>query len=265
MDAATTGPVDSWDEAEQYEQYMGRWSRLAAAAFLRWLGLPAGEQWLEVGCGTGALTATIVAEAAAASLLAMDSSRRFLSRARQAVPGARFAAATVERLPLADQQVDAILSGLALNFFPDQQAALRELRRVVRPGGTIAAYMWDYAQGMGMLRTFWDAATALDPAARELDEGRRFPQQDGALATLFAVSGLRAVATAALEVEQHYSDFDDYWQPFLDGPGPAPGYVNRLAPARQAALAEALRAALPRAADGSITLTARAWGVRGTR
>lgn len=256
-------PVDAWHAAEQYEQYMGRWSRLAAVAFLRWLNLPAGGRWLEIGCGTGALTATIMAEELPRSLLALDPSSRFLALAQQAVDGAVCVTATAEALPARDHTFDAALSGLALNFFPDPAPALCELRRVVRPGGTIAAYVWDYAGGMEMLRHFWDTAVALDPAAAALDEGRRFPQQDHTLAALFAAAGLQAVATTALDVPLHYRDFDDYWLPFLDGPGPAPGYVKTLPASQQQALAERLQATLPVAADGTITLTARAWAIRG--
>lgn len=265
MGSPVPRPVDAWEAAEQYEQYMGRWSRQAGRAFLRWLALPAGGRWLELGCGTGALTSTILAAASPRSLLALDASHTFLGHARQAVDSAAYVAATAEALPLAGGLFDAALSGLALNFFPEPEAALRELRRVVRRGGTIAGYVWDYAGGMGMLRAFWDAAVELDPAARELDEGRRFPHQDHTLAALFAAVGLQAVATTALEVPLPYRDFDDYWLPFLDGPGPAPGYVKMLAPEQQAALAARLRETLPVAADGSITLTARAWAVRGTR
>lgn len=256
-------PVDSWEAAEQYERYMGRWSRLAGAAFLDWLACPPDGRWLEVGCGTGALTATILARARPAALVAADLSTRFLGRARRAVPEALFAGSAAGRLPVRTDDFDVAVSGLALNFFPDQEAALRELRRAVRPGGVVAAYVWDYAGGMEMLRHFWDAVVALDPAAGALDEGLRFPQQDGDLAALFRAAGLRDVATATLDVPAVYRDFDDYWLPFLDGPGPAPGYVKTLPPPQRAALTERLRATLPTRPDGSIGLRARAWAVRG--
>lgn len=259
-----TRPVDAWEAAEQYERFMGRWSRLVGAAFLRWLALPAGR-WLEIGCGTGALTAVIATEGAARSLAALDPSSRFLQQAQQEVAAALLVAGTAEALPLAAGAFDAVLSGLALNFFPQPELALREMGRVARPGGTVAGYVWDYAEGMEMLRIFWDAAVALDPAAAPLHEGRRFPQTDATLAALFRGAGLQAVAATALVVPLHYRSFDDYWLPFLDGPGPAPGYVKTLAPARRQALAGRLQAALPVAADGSIALTARAWAVRGKK
>ena len=252
---------------------MGRWSRLVAAQFLDWLALPAAGRLLEIACGTGALSAAILAQTAPATLIALDRSTSFLAVARhalarhavarRAVPAVHLAACDAAALPLPAAQFDAVLSGLALNFFPDPAAALRQMRRAVRPGGLVAGYIWDYPGGMQMLRAFWDAAAALDPAARALDQGRRHPYDDAVLAALFRDAGLRAVQTTAVEVPTRYRDFDDYWLPFLDGPSAAPAYLRTLTPPQQDALAARLRDTLPRDADGGIPLTARAWAVRG--
>jgi SAM-dependent methyltransferase len=164
-----------------------------------------------------------------------------------------------------DLQFDAVVSGLTLNFVPEPDRAAAELARVAAPGGVVAAYVWDYAEGMAMMRYFWDAATALDPAAAELDEGRRFPLcQPDALGRLWTGAGLADVEVRAIEVPTRFADFDDYWTPFLGGQGPAPGYVMSLDEERRDALRDLLHARLPSAQDGSIPLTARAWAVRGT-
>jgi hypothetical protein len=138
------------------------------------------------------------------------------------------------------------------------------MRRVARPGATLAAYVWDYAGKMELMRYFWDAAAALDPKALALDEGRRFPLcQPGELARLFSEAGLTAVETTALDVPTRFRDFNDYWRPFLGGQGPAPGYAMSLAEDQRNALRDRISAALPHTADGSIDLIARAWAVRG--
>jgi SAM-dependent methyltransferase len=169
-----------------------------------------------------------------------------------------------QALPLDAGAIDAAVSGLVLNFVPSPAAMIGEMRRVARPGGTVALYVWDYAARMELIRHFWDAAVALDPAAAPLDEGPRFPVcHPEALAVLFRQAGLTAVETRAVDVPTVFRDFDDYWTPFLGGQGPAPGYCMGLPEARRAALRERLRARLPADADGRIALVARAWAVRG--
>jgi hypothetical protein len=156
------------------------------------------------------------------------------------------------------------VAGLVLNFVSDPGAALAEWRRVTIAGGIVAAYVWDYAERMELIRAFWDAAISLDPAARALDEGVRFPIAGAdALADLFRAAGLVDVTTLAIDVPTHFSDFDDVWQPFLGGQGPAPAYVMSLSAGDRDALRGRLRSTLPSAPDGSIDLTARAWAVRG--
>lgn len=256
-----------WAVGEAYEAYVGRWSRRVAEAFVRWLDVPAGRRWLDVGCGTGALTATVLAVADPAEVVGVDSSEGFLAtaRARIADQRASFHPADARELPLPDRRFDAVVSGLTLNFVPDPSRAAAELARVTTPGGVAAAYVWDYADGMDMMRHFWDAAAALDPAAAELDEGRRFPLcRKEPLGLLWTEAGLGNVTVDAVEVPTVFADFDDYWTPFLGGQGPAPGYAMSLTEERRSALREELRTRLPSTSDGSIPLTARAWAVRGT-
>ena len=260
-------PAEVWAAGDAYEPYVGRWSRLVAREFVAWLGVAGGAAWLDVGCGTGALSQTVLEAADPAAVVAVDPSLGFLANARARLGGpVRLAAADARRLPVADARVDAAVSGLVLNFVPDPAAAVAEMARVTRPGGRVAAYVWDYAGRMELIRRFWDAAVALDPAAGELDEGRRFGLcRPEPLARLFRDAGLVEVAGRAIEVPTRFRDFDDYWTPFLGGQGPAPGYALALDEGRRAALREALRARLPVAADGSIPLVARAWAVAGTR
>lgn len=169
-------------------------------------------------------------------------------------------------LPFSDAAVDAVVSGLMLNFVADQPAALREMARVARDGGTIAAYVWDYAGAMELMRYFWDAAAELDPEASRLDEGVRFPSCDPqALEALFAAAGLDGVAVRAIDIETLFDDFADYWEPFLGGQGPAPAYAMSLDEGARERLRKRIRARLPAAPDGSIPLRARAGAVRGTR
>jgi SAM-dependent methyltransferase len=264
MSAADAREV--WDSGQAYERYVGRWSRRVAEAFLEWLEAPAGRSWLDVGCGTGALSATILQRMQPARLLGLDSSGDFLAHARTKVQAAcvGFAPGDAQALPFGDGEFDVAVSGLVLNFVPDPERMVAEMHRVVRPGGTVALYVWDYAGEMQLMRRFWDAAAALDPAARELDEGVRFPICAAApLADLLRNAGLAAVATRAIDVPTSFRDFDDFWSPFQGGQGPAPGYCLSLADERRAQLRDHLRATLPTQPDGRIDLVARAWAVRG--
>lgn len=257
--------LEVWAVAEAYEAYVGRWSRHVAAAFVAWLDRPGGLRWLDAGCGTGALTRAILAGADPATVTGVDPASEFLSYAREHTPDRRAAFRTgdARALPLPDAAVDVAASGLALNFVPEPERAVADCARVTAPGGTVAAYVWDYAEGMAMLRHFWDAAVALDPAAAALDEGTRFAVcRPDALRGLW--SGLAEVTVHPIDIDTGFADFDDYWRPFLGGQGPAPGYVASLPEERRAVLREAVRGRLPVAADGSISMTARAWAVRGT-
>jgi SAM-dependent methyltransferase len=255
-----------WADGVAYERYIGRWSRLVARAFVAWLAVPARARWLDVGCGTGALSQTILANADPIAVLGVDQSSNYVAHARAHVidERARFETADARALPRQPNVYDAVVSGLVLNFVAEPALAVAEMARVARPGGAVALYVWDYAGEMQLMRHFWDAAAALNPAARELDEGQRFPIcRPEALAALFHDAGLQAVETHAIDVPTVFQDFDDYWSPFLGGQAPAPGYAMSLTEERRAALREHIRAGLPIAADGSISLIARAWAVRG--
>jgi SAM-dependent methyltransferase len=259
-------PTEVWAVASSYEAYVGRWSRLVARELVAWLGVAGGAAWLDVGCGTGALSQTVLGAADPAEVIGLDPSAGFVAHARErlAGPRARFAVADARALPVTGARFDAVVSGLVLNFVPDPPTAVREMARVTRAGGRVAAYVWDYAGRMELMRRFWEAAAALDPAAAELDEGRRFPIcRPEPLARLFQDAGLAEVEVRPIEVPTRFRDFDDYWAPFLGGQGPAPGYAMALDAPRRVALREELRVRLPAAPDGSIPLVARAWAARG--
>jgi SAM-dependent methyltransferase len=244
---------------------MGRWSRQVAPHFLRWLKAPAEQDWLEVGCGTGALSAAILAETAPRSLLSIDPSEGFIGTARANVADERvaFRVGDAQALPVEADSFDVVASALVLNFVPDRIKALREMQRAARPGGLIGFYVWDYpGGGIQFMRAFWTAATELDPSAVDLTEGRRFPfcTLEG-LTALARDAGLDVLDGTAIEIATVFRDFDDFWQPFTLGAGPAPGYCMSLDPERRERLRQKLEDSLPRQKDGSIRLGARAWAV----
>jgi SAM-dependent methyltransferase len=260
----TPRPSDIWQLGNPYERYVGRWSRLVAPPFLAWLGVPPGRRWLDVGCGTGALCAAIVEHAAPASLTGVEPSEGFLKAARHTLPGhVTLLPGSAAAIPLPDAAADVVVSGLVLNFVPDLNAALGEMARVATPGAVFGAYVWDYAGRMELMRHFWDAAVALDPAAAKLDEGLRFPLcRPEALGAEVRAAGFRNVEVTAIDVQTPFASFEDYWEPFLGGQGPAPSYAMSLDEAARGKLRERLRGQLPLQDDGSIQLVARAWAVR---
>ncbi len=261
-------PADVWASGAAYEPYVGRWSRRVASEFVQWLAQPARLAWLDVGCGTGALSRAVLDIADPSRLRGVDASDAFVGFARANITDARaqFAVADARELPCEAAEFDVAVAGLVVNFVPQPPRAIAEMARVVRAGGTVAAYVWDYAGKMQLMRHFWNAAGSLDPSAAEIDEGRRFPLcRPAPLRELFASAGLHDVSVRAIDIDTDFRDFDDYWSPFLGGQGPAPTYARALAEPARDALRERLRAALPAALDGSIPLVARAWAVRGTR
>ncbi len=266
---AETARHDAWQAGDSYDQYMGRWSRQIAPAFLDWLAVPNDLDWLEVGCGTGALSAAIVAQCRPKSLVSIDPSEGFLAKARANVPDPRaaFQVGDAQELPVDTASKDVCVSALVLNFVPNKERALAEMKRVTRARARIAFYVWDYpGGGVEFMRAFWNAATALDPSARDLTEDRRFPfcTRDG-LVDLAKTAGLADVEATAIEMPTVFKDFEDYWRPFTLGAGPAPGYCSSLPADKRQTLKDALSNTLPRRSDGSIHLTTRAWAIRATR
>lgn len=258
---------DVFTAGDLYEPYVGRWSRLVARDFLSWLRISAQREWLDIGCGTGALSQVILDNADPRSVRGIDPSEGFVEYARAHTPSplASFEIGDAQSLPLDTASVDATVSALALNFVPGPSAGAAEMARVTRPGGVVAAYVWDYAGKMELMQHFWSAAAALEPTASELDEGPRFPIcAPEPLANLFEGAGLRDVQVEAIDLPMHFRDFDDYWSPFLGGVGPAPAYAMSLSEDDREALRDRLRSQLPISDDGSIDLIARAWAVRGS-
>jgi SAM-dependent methyltransferase len=257
---------DAWEKGDPYERYIGRWSRRIAPLFLSWLDLPPGRRWLDVGCGTGALCASIVEQCSPSSVTGVEPSEGFLETARARLAGSvSFHRGDAMALPLESASVDVVVSGLVLNFVPDPHAALIEMSRVAGYDGTIAAYVWDYAGKMELIRAFWDAAVALDPGAAQLDEGKRFPLcNPEALTKLFVGAGLVNVEVKIIDVATGFVDFEDFWQPFLGGQGPAPAYLMSLDASTRARLKDRLQESIRPQADRSIHLIARAWAIRGS-
>lgn len=258
---------DNWDSGELYEMFMGRWSRLVAVQFLKWIDTKPNQAWLDLGCGTGALTSVLQEKTKPRWIIGVEPSPDFveIARVRQSNQFTYFKVGDDTHIPAADNEVDILVSALAFNFFSDPEAALLEMKRVVKPGGMIALYVWDYAGEMQFLRYFWDTAVFLDPAASERDEGNRFPIcRPEPLRKLFAQAGLHQVSVASLDIPTPFANFADYWEPFLSGVGPAPSYFAELNQVEKRIFEHTLRNSLPFADDGSIPLTARAWAVRGS-
>ncbi len=258
---------DSWAAGSTYEDFMGRWSRQLALRFVPWLRVPGSGHWLDVGCGTGALTDAICRLADPASVLGCDPAEPFIEYARSHSGDIRasFIVAGAGSLPSRPGGYGNVTSLLALNFFPDPDAAVREMRSLTAPQGVVSACVWDYGGKMELLRYFWDAVAVVDSAARTLDEGERFPLcRPAALVDRFRAGGLGDIRCEPIEITTEFTDFDDYWRPLLGGTGPAPSYVASLDADRRTALARRLEQALPRGPGGTIVLTARAWAVRGT-
>ena len=257
---------DSWLSGNPYKMFMGRWSTLVARKFLAWLSVPFARSWLDVGCGTGSLTKLILEAQQPKDVVAVDSSSDFISFAQGSItnPSVRFMVGLAESLELETNSIDAVVSGLVLNFVPQPEAVISEMMRVSKPGGVIGIFLWDYADGMEMLRYFWDAAVELDIGAKEFDEGIRFPlYQEGALESLVREVGLKQIEGKPIEVSTVFQNFDDYWMPFLDNVGPVPGYNMSLNQKDRQKLEDKLRESLPVDENGSISLIARAWSVKG--
>jgi SAM-dependent methyltransferase len=266
--ASAAGPRSRgvWGSGQAYQPYMGRWSRRIAAGFLDMLAVGKQARWLDLGCGTGALTEAVLEQAQPLQVVGLDPSPGFLAFAAERITDARvrWQEGDGTALPFPDGDYDAAVSGLVLNFLARADLVVAEMVRVTRPGGTVAAYVWDYGEGMQILRHFWDAAIALDAGAAALDEANRSATwRPAALRTLFRAAGLRDVVVSQVEVPAVFASFDEYWQPFLGGQGTVGSYAVSLSEPARRRLASALARRLPSGPDGTVPLTVRAWTVHG--
>ncbi|MEZ4369591.1 MAG: methyltransferase domain-containing protein [Polyangiaceae bacterium] len=246
---------------------MGRWSRLLASQLVSFVEVAEGDAVLDLGCGTGALTVALRDETRAASIVGVDSSPEYIGYARQRAGDQRtqLSVGDARALDFPEATFDRVFSSLALNFVPQPGQVVREMARVAKPSGIIAAAVWDYGRGMEMLRAFWDEAAALDPAAKSIDEGNMPLTGRSDLAKLWRQEGLNDVCDAHLMVSQEFANFADFWSPFLLGQGPAGAYVAGLRNNARAALESRLRhRLLGGGPDHPITLKARAWAVKGS-
>lgn len=254
-----------WGGGDVYEKFMGRWSRLVAAEFLDWLAIAPQARWLDVGCGTGVLTETILRTASTQRVYGIDPFEAQIKQAQFQVMDERveFIVSDVDSVDLPPNTFDAIVSGLALNFIPDINSALQAMHKLSKPHGIVAAYVWDYSGKMEFLRYFWDAVIQLDSSATTLDEGQLFPICNPiALKNAFSANDFQSIEVIPLDVPTVFQDFDDYWLPFLGGRGPAGAYLATLETAKLDELRELLRQTLPVTTDGTIPLVARAWAIR---
>jgi SAM-dependent methyltransferase len=253
--------------SKAYEGYIGRWSRVVAIEFLTWHDIPQHDGWYDVACGTGALTAAVLARCDPARIDASDLNAERIAFARQTIadPRVRFSVGEGTRVTAADRTYDAVIGGLAFPAITQTAAALAEFSRVTKPGGTVAGYVWDFDGEMQLLRYFWNAAAEFEPAAEASDDDERFaichPDRLGAA---WRAGGFENVAVRAIDAPARFADFDDFWMPFLHGTSPAQQYVQSLDERQRTLLRARLQDALPTATDGSIPLITRAWGVKGT-
>lgn len=261
----TEQEIKAWSDGNPYENFMGRWSKLIAPVFLEWLKFPKDKLWLELGCGTGALSEAICQGYDPLKLCCIDPSPAFLENAKARIKDkAEFVVGDASDIPQPNEAFDIVVSGLALNFFPDLHKAFSEMKRVLKPNGTIGAYIWDYADRMDMLKLFWDSVYERSPGVRQLHEGVRFAiSSKEKLNDAFLKAGLSEIATSYLEINTIFKNFEDYWNPFLGGQGPAGVYLLSLDEQGRNELKNTLQKKLPVEADGSIKLLARAIAARG--
>src|SRR5688572_27004545 len=249
-----------------YERFMGRWSRLLAPVYISFAGAGNGDRVLDVGAGTGSLASALEAAPGVKEVVGVDPSEGLIAYARQNAKAGRtrFEVGDAQALKFDDASFDRAMSLLVMNFVPDHDRAIAEMRRVTRPGGGVSACVWDYSDGMQMLRYFWDEAVALDPTADKKDERHMKLSREGQLGEAWKKAGLRNVQERPLVIEQSYASFDDYWEPFLKGAGPAGAYAVSLPEERRQQLESRLRKRLLGGRDdGPFVLKAAAWAVRG--
>jgi len=245
--------------ADAYDRFMGRYSVRLAPQLADFAGIRAGQRVLDVGCGPGALTAELARRLGPENVSAVDPSESFVTAASARHPAVEIRSAAAEELPFEADEFDAALAQLVVHFMTDPVAGLREMARVTRPGGVVAACVWDHAGGQGPLSLFWDAVRTLDPDVE--GESQLAGAREGHLAQLFEAAGLCEVEDGVLSVDVEHPSFDEWWEPFTLGVGPAGQYAAGLDETRQARLREACRTLLP---GEPFVVTARAWAARGT-
>jgi len=243
--------------ADAYDRFMGRYSVLLSPQFADFADVRSGRA-IDVGCGPGALTSELVGRLGPTNVSAIDPSESFVAAVRERLPGVDVRVAAAERLPFPNREFDAALAQLVVHFMSDPVAGLREMARVVRKDGVVAACVWDHGSGRGPLSLFWQAARELDPEVK--DESRRAGAREGHLAELFVAAGLRGVEVTALEARVYHATFEEWWEPFTLGVGPAGAYTSKLDADRRARLIERCRELLPPA---PFDVTAWAWTARG--
>ncbi len=255
-------------DAEAYERFMGRWSRLLAPLLVDFADLRDSGRVLDVGSGTGALAFSIAELRVHCQVVGIDPSKEYVGYADSRNPfpdRARFQVGDAQDLRFSDATFENSLSLLVFNFIPDRERALHEVCRVTKPGGCVSAAVWDYGAGMRMLRDFWDAAVAVDPTAGKLDELHMPLCRAGELGEFWKRGGLAQVEERPLDITMRFESFADYWDPFLLGQGPAGAYLRGVDGDRRQALRGEVRRRLALGAeDAPFSLPARAWAVRGT-
>jgi SAM-dependent methyltransferase len=262
----TEAEVKMFSASAGYERFMGRWSRLLAPGYIEFAGVKNGDRVLDVGTGTGSLASAIEARMPSSQIVGVDPSEGFIAFARKNAKSGRahYEVGDAQALKFEDASFDGTMALLVMNFIPDHVKAIGEMRRVTRPRGVVSACVWDYNQGMQMLRFFWDEAVALDPAIEPRDERHMKLSHQGQLAELWKRAGLVDVQEKPLTIDQPYASFDDYWGPFTKGAGPGGVHVVSLPEDRRAQLEARMRKRLlGNRADGPFVLKARAWCVRG--
>lgn len=255
-------------DAEAYERFMGRWSSMLAPQLVQFTDLPDGGRVLDVGTGSGSLAFAIARRNPHCQVFGIDTSRQYVGRAEKTNPfpdRVKFEVGDAQHLPFSDSMFENSLSMLVFNFIPDRKNALAEMMRATRPGGRVSAAVWDYGQGMEMLRAFWDCAVKIDPSAERFDERNMPLCREGELPDFWIEGGLEQVEGQPLKITMQFESFADYWEPFLLGQGPAGAYVRKIDDRQQ----EAVRGELKRrlgleAEDVPFSLPARAWAVKGT-
>ena len=244
--------------ADAYDRFMGRYSGPLAPTFAEFAGVAGGQRVIDVGCGPGALTTHLVDLLGPTAVTAVDPSEPFVEAARERHPGVTVERASAEHLPFPYGAFDAALAQLVVHFMTDPVAGLREMARVIRDDGVVAACVWDHVVGgQGPLRVYWDAVRELDPDAP--DESALAGAREGHLAELFDSAGLREIEESNLTVRVEHESFEEWWEPYTLGVGPAGDYVAGLDPDRRDALRERCRAKLPPA---PFTVDVRAWCAR---